>query len=822
MTLTRRLALCLALSIPLAPLAAQVGTQEVRNLVQVRIHDARELDRLLALDLDLASCQGVEPPVKVVELIAKDSDLALLDRAGLDYDVAIRDLASHYEHELARDGGVVTQSLTPPVGSGGMGGNYTLAQMEAILDGFNRDHPALCSAKISIGHSIEGRDIWAVKISDNVALTENEPRAYFDAVHHAREPVSMTLTLAFMDWLLSSYGTDPVATFIVDERELWFVPCVNPDGYEYNRATNPGGGGLWRKNRRNNGDGTFGVDLNRNYATGWSAPNGGNSTATNSDVYRGTAPFSEPETTAIENFMTGRGFVLTCSLHTYQDVLLHPWGWQNGGPANIADYNALGPVLTDDNQIVFGPVSTTLYIAAGGALDHHHAVHGAIAWSPELGRSTEGGFWPAPAQQIAIVNRHLSMVRDMALAAGSVMSIDSASVVEEAGGNGNGAIEAGETGAVTVILRNAGLAALPAGAQVTIQSLTVGVNVLSTNTTVAPLGRLGLAQNGAGTLRIAVAAGFGGSSATVRVTATGGGLTVSRDVDFATRVRRVLVADDMEQDRGFTRGSGTATTGLWERAAPQQTLNGATVIQPGTQHTTGGTLCQVTDARAGTGVGSFDVDGGYTDLLSPVMDLSHVVDAEIDMWYWYAESVGDDAFEIAISSDGGSNWTTLFNSTQSTGAWSELRLPLPAPITDRMRLRFRAQDLNASLVEALVDDFAVRGVAADGAVTVLSSGALGSHARIGFVGEVGAQVIPLVAFASGAPLNIPGIGGSLLLDPASIYAYPSLALPASGHAALELAIPANAALHGAVLHWQGLHAGSQGLALANATTLTLQ
>ena len=123
----------------------------------------------------------------------------------------------------------------------------------------------------------------------------------------------METTLLFMDQLLDDYGHDPEATFLVDQRELFFVPCVNPDGYEYNRTTNPGGGGLWRKNRRANVGGSYGVDLNRNYATGWSAPNGGSSPTPTSDTYRGTAPFSEPETAALEAFAASRHFVTVFS-----------------------------------------------------------------------------------------------------------------------------------------------------------------------------------------------------------------------------------------------------------------------------------------------------------------------------------------------------------------------------------------------------------------------------------------------------------------------------------------------------------------------------
>ena len=131
-------------------------------------------------------------------------------------------------------------------------------------------------------------------ISDNPETDEGEPEMRIDAMHHAREPQGMQTTLWFMLFLLENYGSDPLATYLVNEREMYFVPCVNPDGYEYNRINNPNGGGMWRKNRRDNGDGTFGVDLNRNYKAGWTAPCAG-STNSGSDTYKGPSAGSEPE-----------------------------------------------------------------------------------------------------------------------------------------------------------------------------------------------------------------------------------------------------------------------------------------------------------------------------------------------------------------------------------------------------------------------------------------------------------------------------------------------------------------------------------------------
>src|SRR5258705_319958 len=141
--------------------------------------------------------------------------------------------------------------------------------------------------------------VHALELDVAAVLRSGEVHVIVDALHHAREPESMQATIWTMLALLERYGTDPLSTYLVNEREIWFVPCVNPDGYVYNESTNPGGGGLWRKNRRANAGGTTGVDLNRNYAFQWGFDNSGSSPTPTDETYRGTAAASEPEVGAL-------------------------------------------------------------------------------------------------------------------------------------------------------------------------------------------------------------------------------------------------------------------------------------------------------------------------------------------------------------------------------------------------------------------------------------------------------------------------------------------------------------------------------------------
>src|SRR5690606_9786063 len=120
----------------------------------------------------------------------------------------------------------------------------------------------------------------------------------------------------------------PEVRYLVDNTEMYFIPCINPDGYIYNETTDPFGGGLWRKNRWKGDDGmVYGVDLNRNYGYEWGADNSGSSPQPNGQTFRGTGPFSEPETQAVKFFCDSHQFRIALNYHTYGNLLIHPWGY---------------------------------------------------------------------------------------------------------------------------------------------------------------------------------------------------------------------------------------------------------------------------------------------------------------------------------------------------------------------------------------------------------------------------------------------------------------------------------------------------------------
>jgi len=191
-------------------------------------------------------------------------------------------------------------------------------------------HPDIVNLD-TIGMSYEGREILSVKISDNVNIDEDEPELLFMGLHHAREWPTLEICLFYADTLARAYGVDSTITEILDSREIWIVPCINPDGYVYCHDQ----GNDWRKNRRPISGG-IGIDLNRNYdgtcngdpwgewgsITGW---------ATSHDpwdeTFCGPYPFSENETQAIRDLVLSHDFIFTVSYHTYGEEILWPWGY---------------------------------------------------------------------------------------------------------------------------------------------------------------------------------------------------------------------------------------------------------------------------------------------------------------------------------------------------------------------------------------------------------------------------------------------------------------------------------------------------------------
>ena len=289
---------------------------------------------------------------------------------------------------------------------GNQAGFYTYEEMLAILDDMVAQYPHLISPRTPVGDILthNNNPIYWLQISDNPNVEEaDEPQVLYTALHHAREPNSLSQMIFYMWYLLERYDSDEEIKYLVDNTAMYFIPCVNPDGYIYNQSTNPDGGGFWRKNRRQNEDGSFGVDLNRNYGYEWGFDDAGSSPNPESSTYRGPEAFSEPETQAVRDFCEAHDFKIALNYHTFGNLLIYPWGFSDTPTEDAPIFNGFAEAMTRENDFLAGTGTQTVgYVVNGDSDDwmygETNSKNTIYAMTPEVGPG-DFGFWP-PATAI--------------------------------------------------------------------------------------------------------------------------------------------------------------------------------------------------------------------------------------------------------------------------------------------------------------------------------------------------------------------------------------------------------------------------------------
>lgn len=276
------------------------------------------------------------------------------------------------------------------------------------LNQLANNNPDLVEMK-SLGKTHENRDIWVLRITKDVKVTTNRPAVIFMGGHHAREHISIEMPLMLAKHLVSkAVAQDQKITDLLANREIHIIPMVNPDGAEYDIAS--GSYQMWRKNRRKNGDGTVGVDLNRNYGYQWGT--GGSSSSGSSDVYMGKTPFSEPETQAIRDYVNSfKNITILLSFHTFSELILYPWGHSYDSIAVQQDklvHETMARTMAKWNGYT-PQQSSDLYIASGDTTDWSYGENKIISFTFELDPKNmwSGGFYPGQAKIPVVFNKNL-------------------------------------------------------------------------------------------------------------------------------------------------------------------------------------------------------------------------------------------------------------------------------------------------------------------------------------------------------------------------------------------------------------------------------
>lgn len=274
---------------------------------------------------------------------------------------------------------------------------HDYAEQVAALEALNAQYPEITDL-YSIGQSVEGKELWCLKISDNPEIDEvEEPAFALVGMHHAREILTPEVALHIATQLVEGYGKDELVTYFVKEREVYVIPDINPDGSEYDHE-----GGYfhwWRKNRRvNSGSSCMGVDLNRNYGgPNWGGV--GSSAWACDETYHGATAFSEPETAAFRDFVTAHANINTMlSLHTHARLVLYPWGYTFEHIPDQIDY-LTHKRMAEYMATITGYTPTQasgLYRTTGDTMDWGYGEMGITTFTIELTPSQLNvmGFYP--------------------------------------------------------------------------------------------------------------------------------------------------------------------------------------------------------------------------------------------------------------------------------------------------------------------------------------------------------------------------------------------------------------------------------------------
>jgi carboxypeptidase T len=411
---------------------------------------------------------GINKPGQYFETWLSADEIVMLKASSVPYQVLIDDWYSYYSSLPKMSAFDVQKAIQESADNynvyhsiyGTMGGHLKVAEINAKLDSLRLQYPTLVSEKFSIGNTYENRPMWTVRITNNPDAPTGRPEVYYNGVTHAREPLSMENVLYYVYWLVENYNIDPIATYILNNREIYWTPIVNVDGYYYNETTNPTGGGMWRANRHITSGSCGPVDLNRNYGTYnfWNSSNGGSSTNNcngGQGSYRGVAPFSEPETQNVKAFVNSRNFTASLSYHTYGNYLIKPWAWCDPLPtSDDAIFNNYGADITAVNNFKFGtPFSTVGYKVRGSCSDWFYSIDSTghsrhvFDMTPEVGLIS---FWPPQAKILPEAQTCLYMNTYYSLISGPYAELRSATL------NKTSYIQ-NETGNFKVVFRNKGL-----------------------------------------------------------------------------------------------------------------------------------------------------------------------------------------------------------------------------------------------------------------------------------------------------------------------------------------------------------------------------
>ncbi len=604
----------------------------------------------------------VAKPGHYADVAADARALNFLAETGHAYEVLQRDL----EASLAYDNKGV-----------GFGIYHTFSESTAFVDSLHMLYPQVVSAKWSLGQTLQNNDIWCFRVSANPEVDENEPEIFIDGMHHAREIMASEFPIMFAEYLASNYGTDPEITWLLDNRELYIVPIVNPDGFLYNEATNPDGGGMWRKNRRQNSLTSYGVDLNRNYPYQWGFDDVGSSSNPTSDIYRGPGAGSELEVQAIMDFINSREIRTHDSVHTYSNLLLYPWSYISTPTPDGAIFDHMAAKMTKFNGYTAGQPGNVLYDVNGGSVDWHYGDESKhtrfFSFTSEIGGNSDG-FWPDESRRGQLFQENIWPHIYLMRAAGTWVTAHSPVVLSPAK-----SVLPGQSAELSFTLENE----------------SVYDSILDLDLTV---------KTDDPWLQFAEAERTIGSLASLATTdLTGNGLPFSVDANCpnghqATVTVVVHLADgDLSYPLSFTIGTiAPVVTEDFESGPANWTLTGNWATTTGYSHSA---VHSLTDSPG----------GNYSNMTMTSATLNTAVNAvRLQFWHRFEIEDGWDYGRVQIGVDG--VWNTVASYTGSQTNWEFADIYLGDYIGQQVQVRFVMETDQAVIDDGwYIDDVTILG-----------------------------------------------------------------------------------------------------------------
>lgn len=257
---------------------------------------------------------------------------------------------------------------------GSEGAYHSLDEVTSEIAGLAAAHPERVEL-VEIGRSIEDRPITAVRVGARDGV--ERPAAIFMGMIHAREWISTEVAMAFLNRVVAP---EPELAEVLAGMTVYVIPVLNPDGFVYSQTSYT----WWRGNRRPHSNGKVGVDLNRNFPTGWGI---GSSSYPGSQTYRGAEPLSEPESAAFDALVNQVRPVLTMTWHAYGKMVLLPYGYKSEYPARQDRYAELGPAMQQASGYTAGAIHQLIGTVGGATDDHFIEAYGTWVATLELGTS---------------------------------------------------------------------------------------------------------------------------------------------------------------------------------------------------------------------------------------------------------------------------------------------------------------------------------------------------------------------------------------------------------------------------------------------------